>query len=254
MASDASETLSTLDKALAVLTAFSTQRSEWGVTELAQHLQINKTTVHKILATYQHWGMLQQDTENRKYRLSLRLVELAQAVSPRQNLRSAARPELERLAAQSGETAKLTVPDHEEAFCLEEVESQEHMRMTGQAGRHNPLYAGASNKIILAHMPWGLAQRVIWERTPADHPARRNPEAYRTELESLAAAGYAISADEVEAGVTAISAPVRDFTGEVIASISIAGPSSRLHRCRHEELIEQVRTGATAISRRLGFQ
>ena len=253
MATASSETLSTLDKALAVLTSFSPRHPEWGVTELAQHLQINKTTVHKVLATYQHWGMLQQDAESRKYRLSLRLVELAQAVSPRQELRSAALPEMERLAIHLGETAKLSVPDRDEVFCLEAVESQEQMRMTGQAGRRNPLYAGASNKLILAHMPWGVVQRVIWERTPADHPIRRDPEAFRTELEALVAAGYAISTNEVEDGVTAISAPIRDFTGEVIASISIAGPSTRLHPSRYETLIKQVCMGATAVSRRLGF-
>lgn len=252
MVFDGSEILGTLEKGIWVLTAFSPHKTEWGVTELSEHLHINKTTVHKILATYQRHGMVQQDPGTRRYRLSLRLMELARAVSPQRELRAAAQAELAQLAHTTGETAKLSIPNQDESFVLEAVESREQIRLAGQAGVRNPLYAGASNKIMLAHMPRAVVERIIYERTPADHIARRAPERFLAHLADLAQAGFAISADEVEPGVMAISAPVRDVTGQVIASVSIAGPSVRMPSARHPELVQLVRNAAAAISRRLG--
>jgi IclR family transcriptional regulator, KDG regulon repressor len=249
-----SETLSTLDKGLAVLTAFSARRPEWGVAELAAHLNMHKTTVHKVLATYQRWGLIEQDRNTRRYRLGLRLIELAQAVSPVQGLRDAARPELERLVALSGETAKLSVPDRLDSFVIDAVESHDQLRMTGQTGMRNLLYGGASNKVLLAFMPRETAEGIIARTAPGDHVARREPAAFQAELEAIARAGYALSTSEVERGVTAISAPVRDASGQVIASISIVGPDARLTPERLQALIEPVRSAAAAISRRLGFQ
>jgi IclR family KDG regulon transcriptional repressor len=250
----APETLSTLEKGLAVLTAFSAGRPEWGVVELAQHLRIHKTTVHKVLATYQQWGLIQQDRTTRRYRLGLRLLELAQAVSPVTGLRDAARPELERLVALSGETAKLSVADQSESVVIEAVEGREQMRMTGQVGMRNPLYAGASNKLLLAYMPPATAARIVADTAPLEHPARTQPQLFWAEVAAIADAGCAMSSSEVERGVTAVSAPVRDATGQVVASVSIVGPSARLSEERMQSLIEPVRTAAAAISARLGFQ
>lgn len=249
-----SETLGTLDKGLSVLTAFTPRKPEWGVGELAHHLNINKTTVHKVLATYQHWGMIRQDPATRRYRLGLRLVELAQAVSPLLGLREAAHPELERLAALSGETAKLSVPDQDESFCIDAVEGREQMRMTGQVGMRNPLYAGASNKVIFAFFPWPEIERITAGRASGDHLSRTDPLAFRQHLEDIVRAGYAISTSEVELGVTAISAPLRDSSGQAVASVSIAGPTTRLTEDRLPTLVDLVRTAAAATSGRLGFK
>jgi IclR family KDG regulon transcriptional repressor len=247
------ETLATLDKGLAVLTAFSERRPEWGVAELAQHLSMHKTTVHKVLATYQRWDVIQQDETTRRYRLGFRLVQLAQAVSPVAGLRDAARPELQRLVDLSGETAKLSIPDNSESFVLDGVEGLEQMRMTGQVGMRNPLYVGASNKVILAYIPWQTAERITVSAAPPGHIIHTDPQAFRTELEAIVRAGYAISSSEVEWGVSAISAPVRDATGQVVASVSIVGPTARLPEERIQGLIEPVRSAAAAISLRLGF-
>lgn len=244
--------LSTLDRGLAVLTAFTPAQPEWGVVELANHLQTHKTTIHKTLATFMRWGMIQQDPVTKRYRLGLRIVDLAQAVSYRQAMAAAARPYLEQLASLTRDTVRLTVPFGQEAFCIESIEGAGERPTQGQIGLAGPLHSGATGKVLLAHFPRPLAERILAERAPADHLSRTNPETFWRELEEIVKSGHAISTAEVHKGTFGISAPVRDGTGKVIASVTVSGLSFNLTPERQPELIAQVRTFAAQISRRLG--
>lgn len=248
-----SETLSTLDRGLAVLTAFTPSRPEWGVVELANHLDIHKTTVHKTLATFMRWGMIQQDPVTRRYRLGLRLVELAQAVSYRQAMAEAARPHLEQLASSTRETARLTVPFGQETFCIESVEGSGERPAPGRIGLIGPLYAGATGKVLLAHFPRPLAERIVTERAPEDHPSRTSPDAFWQSLDEIVSAGYAVSNAEVHVGSIAISAPVWDAGGKVVASVTASGPSFRVQEGRIPEVISMVLSAASQISRQFGY-
>lgn len=246
------QTVQTVDKGLAVLTCFTPRQPEWGITELAVQLKMHKSTVHKILASYQQWGLVAQDPQTRRYRLGLRVLQLAEAVSPSRELREMAADPMDHLARITRETVILRVLDDEEAVTLDARESPEQMRMTSGIGRRNPLYAGASNLILMAYLPEVTVEQLVRRRAPAEHRSRRDLAQYCQRLAQIRSDGYVISTGELEPGVTAIAAPVRDHANRVVAGLSISGPTSRISTDRTPDLITLVCEAAAETSKRLG--
>lgn len=245
--------LQTLDRALWVLTHFTPGQPEWGVSDLARALGLPKSVVQKTLATFARWGFLHQDPGTRRYRLGTRFLFMAQSVTLHQELVRVATPHLNWLAHETRETAKLSVEEGGESVIVAVVESPLSMRMTGRVGERNPLYAGASNLVLAAHMAWSDVLRALERHAPPDHPYRQEPELLRRALEPIARQGYAISCGQVELDVAAISAPVRAATGEVVASVSVVGPASRFVSERQDVMVRHVMETARKISRELGY-
>ncbi|MCL4424095.1 MAG: IclR family transcriptional regulator [Firmicutes bacterium] len=247
-------TLRALEKALLIVSTFSLQKAEWGVSELAETLQLNKSNVFKILRTLTEYGFMEQDEGTRRYRLGLKFFELGMVVAARMELRKVALPIMEKLVASTGETCLLTVRQDTTSMCVEKVESREAVHMTAKVGLTSPLYAGASNKALLAFMDPEEVRKLI---------SRLDIKSYTTEtitdgtklMEDLALArqrGYTYSVGEVERGIAALGAPVYDFAGHLVASLSLVGSASRLTPERSLELSGLVKRGADEISRQLG--
>lgn len=245
--------LRTLDRALWILAHFTRAQPEWGVSDLSRALGLPKSIVQKTFATFARWGFLHQDPDTRKYRLGTRFLLMAQLVTFHEELVRVAMPHLKWLAQMTNETAKLSVEEAGESVIVAVVESPLSMRMTGRVGDRNPLYAGASNQVLAAHLPWEKVRKALERNAPPDHPYRKNPESLRIILEAINRQGYAISNGEVERDVTAVSAPVRVSTGEVVASVSVVGPTSRLGRANTDQVVRLVLDGALRISRDLGW-
>jgi DNA-binding IclR family transcriptional regulator len=235
-----------------ILTSFSASRQEWGVSELARHLGYPKSLVSKMLTTLSSWGMVEQLPVTRAYRLGYRLLTLAGLVPDSNNLRAVALPVLQQLAERTRETAKVSVISDGESLVLERVETSYHMRMTIPIGQRNPLWAGASNLILLCHRSRTEIDRILQAKAPADHLWRQDPQAFYARLDEIRSQGYAFSVDEVEVGLIAISAPIRGQSGEVVASASIVGPTNRLLPAEYPNLIQEVRNAAATISSKLG--
>lgn len=249
---EAGHRIQVLDKAMQILTAFSRAKPEWGVSELARHLGLPKSLVSKVLATLATWDMVVQDPVNRRYRLGHQLLSLATALTHGNDLRQASLPVMQQLVERTEETVKLSVISGDETLVLEAIESPYMMRLTARVGQRNPIYAGASNLILLAHKREEEILRILQDKAPPDHAWRRDPARFMQRLADIRDAGYALSSEEVEEGVLAISAPVRDASGQVIASISILGPVQRLPVSEHPRLVREVCAAAAAISSRLG--
>ncbi|MBO8141924.1 MAG: IclR family transcriptional regulator [Firmicutes bacterium] len=244
--------LQTLDRALRVLAVFDWEHPEWGVTELAHHLQMPKSVVQKTLATFAHHGFVYQEPVRRRYRLGPRLLSLAQVAQP--ELARVAHRYMANLAEATKETVKLTVVDGNQTVIAHAVESPQSLRMTGRVGERNDFHRGASNKVLAAYMKWEAVLDALQAHLPADHPVLLEPDRLRRELEAIASQGYAESHGEVEEGVTAVSVPVRGPLGEVEASLSIVGPSVRVTEggCRRWlELLQQARA---LLERELGLK
>lgn len=248
-----SSNIQSVDRAVALLKAFSVAEPEIGVTELGRRLRLHKSTVSRLLASLERGGLVQQDRQSGRYRLGLQLVELAGRVLTQIDLRQVAQPYLQDMARASGETVNLGVLHDNAVVNIDQIVSARPIKHMGWIGRRNPLHCTAGGRAVLAHLAPDEIERVLAGPLPAHTPRTRvDPSALRQELALTRTRGYAISEEEFEPGLSAVAAPVRDFTGKVVAVVSISGPSFRLTASQAPAFGELVREAASGISSQLG--
>jgi len=247
--------LSSVANAIRLLKVFSDDEYEIGISSLAKRLGLAKSTVHRLASTLIAEKLLEQNTQDGKYRLGLLLFELGSLVRRKMDVSAEARPLLKALMEQTGETVHLAVLDDQAVLYVNRIESRRAIRMGFGLGTRAPLHCTALGKVLLAFQPREFIEEVIanglTRRTPE---TLTRPQALRQELAAIRARGYAIEDEEIEIGLRSIAAVVRGDSGNAIAAIDIAGPA---HRLTKKVLLSYARDlmGATeAVSMRLGYQ
>jgi DNA-binding IclR family transcriptional regulator len=246
--SDTSDTLRGVDRALAVLLAFSRETPTLGVTELSERLGLTKSAIHRILRSLLAHGMVTQDRETRAYSLGFRVLALAAGVAGEANLRQICAPHMQWLRAATDETIGLYVVAGDVRMCLEEFESPHPLRMAAGVGRCFPLDAGASSKALLVE---GAASADLWRRMAGRLSATRRAQ-FEADLERLRATGYIVTRGETVVGSASMAAPIRVGPhNEVMAALSIAGPASRLDDAQAERFAPLLLEAIGRIARDL---
>lgn len=248
-------TVQSVERTLDILEALA-EMGEAGIAQLSNHVALHASTVHRLLATLIGRGYVRQNPESGRYLLGLKPLDVARAVRDHLDLRMEALPILQQLMRNSGETANLAVLDDHHIVYLEQVSSPGWMlRMFVQVGARAPLHSTASGKVLLA----GLAESELSQML-SSYPLV--PCASRTivdeavlvaELEEVRRQGYATDYGEQEEGVSCIAAPVRDYAGRVVASISISGPWIRITPERVPSLVPLVQEACAQLSAALGY-
>lgn len=252
--SDASSSsLSTLGNGIRLLGAFSVDEPVLGISELARRLRLSKSAVQRLVTTFAAHGFLAR-TEDGRYRLGIRLFEVASQVPASLELREVALPHLRDLGHRAQETVHLAVRDGTEMVYIEKMEANRTIRMYSRIGRRGPMYCTGVGKAVLAFEPEDVVRQVIRAGLNRfTHHTIADPATLAAELEGIRAAGYALDREEIEIGLRCVAAPIRDHTAGVVAGISISGPSQRMDARRVQELIPSVVETAAAISRNLGY-
>jgi IclR family KDG regulon transcriptional repressor len=248
--------IQSIERAVAILNAFSAEEPELGVTDLAERLALHKSTVHRFLVNLEAAGLVERNRHTSRYRLGLRIFELGGLVLQQMNLWDEALPFLEGLVHDSGETGHLAVLDGGEAVYIEKVEARRALRIPSAIGRGYPAHATSLGKILLAHLGAEARDAIIAERGLTRCTARTitDPERLRGELDRIRAQGYAVDEEEYEDGLRCIGAPILGHTGQVVAAIGIGGPVTRITPQRVGELAELVMSAAGSLSRRMGSE
>jgi len=219
-----------LTQALRVLDAF-LLHDETGMSlaQLSREVALNKSRVFRILTTLQLRGYLERDPLTRHYRLGLKFIELGEAARRRVTLIEAADPVLTELAQVTGETIFLGVRDGLDAVCVAMRESHHPVRLTAQVGRRVPLYVGGVPKVLLAFLPRPEQAEVLrrLRLVPITPVTITSRAVLRRHLEVIRRQGYAVTADDLDLGATSIAAPILGGGGELIAALSVAGPTER---------------------------
>ena len=226
-----------------------------GVSTLAQQSQLPVGTTHRLLNTLKQLGYVEQDRETHKYTLGLRFLNLRGAIINQLNLAAVAMPVMKELMQRVNETVHLAVFNEGEIVYIERVEGLQTQGMYTRIGKRAPAHSTALGKTMLAYMPEAVVHQVVERRgLPRFSPTTITtlPELAR-ELEAIRLRGYALDNGETGEPVRCVAAPVRDYTGQVIAAISISGPQERMHPSRDAELGEAVCRAAKLISARLGY-
>jgi DNA-binding IclR family transcriptional regulator len=166
---------------------------------------------------------------------------------------SEARPVTRQLAADTGETVNITVRSEESALYLDQVAGSSALQSHNWVGQRIPLHATSNGKVLLSE----LSEQDLAEALP--HLPRYTDQTItarqrlRDELDEVRRLGYALATDELEVGLTAAAAPIRSAHGDIIASMSISGPTFRLTRARLDETVPMLVAAATEVSHRLGW-
>ena len=250
------KTVQTFDRAVAILDAFTPQRPELGVSEIARITGLSRSTVHRLLATLRRHELVQQIPASRDYALGPHLLRLAQIAFSNVNLQDVAKIIMTELRDRCNETVGLhTQLGPFTRTVLDQVESRQQLRRTyGEIGVPIPIYQGAPGKVMLAHADPELQERILegkleaaTERTITD------PDKLRKELARARKNGYAFSFEERIEGISTVAVPIANHTGAVIAALSVTGPSSRVGRKQLLEFVPVAQEAARSISSRLGF-
>jgi DNA-binding IclR family transcriptional regulator len=242
-----------VDRAISVM-EFLSQRGWSGVTEVANELDVHKSTAYRLLTTLRDRGLVEQDAVTEKYRLGFGLVLLASTVRADLDILRCARPVCERLSDQTQETVTVAVLEGDDAVVIHQNISRSSALNVDWTGMHTPLHATAAGKIFLAHMPDDQRRRIL--RRPMERFTENtivDKAVLRDGLQEIREKGYGHTVEELEGGLNAIGAPIRSPDDVVMGAVSVSGPAFRLSTDSIPEMAELVKGAAAQISRCLGF-
>lgn len=238
-----------VERAILVLDSLA-QGGELGTNEIARRTEINASTVSRLLATLAGRRLVEHVPETGRYRLGLRCFELGNAVLARLDLRAVARPQLEALATETGETATLSAPGEQDAITVDFVQSESSVQSVARVGRPSIGHATAAGKVLLAFGAIELPRppfEAFTARTITDG------HALEREVARVRDRGYAEAVGEREEELNAIAAPVFGARGSLVAIVGVQGPASRFDRAAMRQALPALRARAGAISNALGW-
>jgi len=221
-----------LERGLAVLQVFRSDRPVLGISELARELDLTRSTTHRYVATLANLGYLDQDDSTRKYRLGPRVLDLGFSLLASMDLREIAAPYLRGLSDDTGYTANLAIRDDIDVILIDRVRGREgrrhHLEFSLHVGSRLPSYCTATGKVLLAFLPDEQLVRLLdridlVERGPRTITGRSEllgalQEARRT--------GIAVNDEELASALRSIAAPIRSRSGEVVAAVNLSIPWS----------------------------
>ena len=242
-----------LAKAMAVLDLLAEAPDELPLGDIASRLDMNKSTCHRILTTLAAGDFVERPAPG-TYRLGVGAFRIGSAMARRMSIRDRALPAMREVFRKTGETIFLTVPRGDEGVCLERLDGRYAATHTLRVGGTLPLHLGAGPNLLLANLP--EEQRDAYLDGPFKHRAGSRPtEAQlRAQIGRIRRDGYAVSHDDVEEGVTALSVPVRDHLGTVIAALSLSGLSPHLPESERARHLGPLRDAAAEVSHAMGYR
>ncbi|MGG5818043.1 SMP-30/gluconolactonase/LRE family protein [Falsiroseomonas sp. HW251] len=254
-AQDAAQGTQALVRALRLLDLVTAAPAPLRTAAVAEAAGLSRATVHRMLGALAEAGLLRQDAETGAWRLGLKIFEMAHRVWDSFDLRGAAEPELARLAALSGETARLALLDGDGCLYVDQREAaRPGVRLGNGVGARAALHGSACGKAMLANLPpperrRRIAALTLTALTPATITDAKD---FGRELDLVKARGYAVSVEESTEGVAGVAAPVLDHLGTPIAAVCVLGPSFRLPPDRLHALGREVIEAARRISGNAG--
>jgi DNA-binding IclR family transcriptional regulator len=240
-----------IERAFAVLSALAD--GPIGVTEVAERVDLPKSTAARLLASLAREGAVEQVPGETRYRLGGRIVSLAAGVLPARSLVAIARPILVELASAAGEAAGLSVADGASVHYIDQVDTAHQVQVRDWTGTRVPMHAVSSGQVFLAHMsPAAIERYLALPRVAFTDRTVTESGALRERLRRVLLDGHAWVREEFAEGLNSVAAPVAGDGGEIVAAVHVHGPSYRFPAAEREDATaELVVSAARRISARL---
>jgi len=219
-----------VDRAARILMLLRTKGRGMTIAEITEATGWHKSSVHKLLVTLSHHGLLDREEETKRYSLGIELIGYGQFVLKNLDFANSARSLLKQLADFSGETANYCLVQGKKIVVIDSVESRIDLRVVPPIGTADPLTMKSNGKAVLAFMPENQVAKIVQEEgLPAlTGKSITEPDAFYRELAAVREKGYAVDIEEFRAGISAVSAPVFNAAGKVVGALSLVAPASRM--------------------------
>jgi DNA-binding IclR family transcriptional regulator len=243
----AARQVGSVQRAIDVLDTLAEAGTELGTNEIARRTGVNVSSISRLLSTLTGAGLVQHVPSTGRYRLGIRILQLAGAARASLDIRGLARPFLEELSAITGETCTLSLPGTHDLLTIDFVASPQSVRSVAEVGRNSVAHATAAGKVLLGwggQLPEGDLP-VYTDRTITDRAALAQ------EIERVRQRGWAQAIGEREEDLNAVAVPVLDSAGALIAVLGVQGPagrySPRAMRAALDPLLERAAALASAF-------
>ena len=239
--------------AIAVLRAFIADEPLLGVTEIANRVGTHKSTVSRILATFEQENLVERDAETRRFRLGLGLIAVAGPLLAELEERRVAYPVLRELTEQTGETSALMVWSGDESICVEQIPSRHQIKHATPLGTRYRNAMSSSVQVFLAQEPEERARTLLRSGVIACPGLDEfSLDAYLVRLKDDIRRGWAINYGETSIDEVGVAAPVYDHPGDVVAAVLIPAPRFRVSKARLQALGESCAVATQKVTARLG--
>jgi IclR family KDG regulon transcriptional repressor len=254
--SEATSKINALDRGLEILDILARADRSVGVTELGQMLDVDKSTAYRLVSTLRQRGYVEQDSDSSKYHLGLKTLELSSQLLERLQLNIEAKPFLKEVVRQTNETVHLAVLVDSRAVYVDQEKSNQVITVNTSIGSSAPLYCTATGKVLSAYLHEDAIEQIFAGKELRSYTHRTITllSELKLHLKQVRQRGYAIDDEEYTEGVRCVAVPIRNHTGEVVATLGISGPSTRVSFDRISMLVKQLESAAGEISTRLGYR
>lgn len=232
---------------LDVLLLFNESRPALTAEEIGTLIDAPRSSTYRYIRTLRERGLLKK-TADGGFTLGPRVMQLAQAVRSREESGNVLLAVMQKLSRHTRETVVLTRLFDRTPMCVERVLGPQTVRSSFERGQVQPLHAGASSKVLLAHLP-----EEVWDLY-LDHPLESftehtitDPQVLKSRLRQIRQQGYGVSDSEVEEGVRAIAVPVHDADNNQMLALSVVGPAFRIDDEALAEYRSLLQAAATAV-------
>lgn len=244
-----------LDRGIKILEILS-ENAEMGITEMAEVLEVDKSTVSRLMETLRSHDMVQMNKRTKKYRLGLRLLNLGTAAERNLNIIEIARPVIRSVSDKLEQSVHLCAYNNMMAYVIDQTVYRVAFSVSATIGMIEPIHASSVGKCILAYRPEDMLDQILegYDYVKYTEKTILDKEHLLKELRKIKEQGYSIDNEEVSVGVRCVAVPVFSYRNKVRYSIGISGPVGLMTDENVRLYVSQLRNAARKISKELGHQ
>ncbi len=245
--------IQSLDRGIQILLILA-QKNSRGITELAEELGVDKSTVSRLIETLRNRDMVRIDPDTKKYRLGFRILHLGEALKDNLNVIAIARPMLLSLSAQINESVHFCAYNNNCVYVMDQVRSSKNYALSATVGMIEPLHCSSVGKCILAFRRPETILALLDDYTftaYTEHTITDKEELLKN-LEQIRTLGFALDDEEIALGVRCIAVPVYDYRNSVRYSIGVSGPKTNLNSATIESYVKRMTETTKRLSAAIG--
>ncbi|MEM7343640.1 MAG: IclR family transcriptional regulator [Chloroflexota bacterium] len=246
-------TIQSLERAFSILKTIDASSTAIRPAEIAEHIDLPRTTVIRMLGTLEALGAVTRAEDGRNFLIGPTIQAMAQSKPKHRILKQIARPYLEGLANSTGETVYLCTQSHDQVYYLDQIDSRHHILLRNWVGSYFPLHTTAAGKLFLAFLP--DEELTAYLTPPLEALTDKtvtNPAAIRHYVAEIRQDGCAWTNEQTEEGLIGVAAPIYQGVGQLVAAVSLGGPAFRFPpKGKDQAMAQQVIKTAQKISQKL---
>ena len=244
-----------VDKALNIMKLLAEKGQDMKLTEIAEELDINKSTLHGLMSTLRFHGFVDQDDDTQKYKLGIYLIQLGELAAKSLDIIKLTSPTIDQVSKRLEETVHIGQLDGRDVIYVNKKESEQSMRIYTTIGTRNLAHCTGVGKAIMAFKVDENFINSIPDKLEAiTAKTITSKKKLLKDFEQIRERGYAFDDEENNVGLTCVAAPIFDHSGKVRYGISVSGPTIRMTDGKIQETIKVVKEAALEISRKLGYK